>query len=157
MEFPKTYETIHKGERFPDNPGLTSFDYQHNNVVSNINRKILPDQYKNTTGLQINNNQYPPYHSSFKPYHQSNSSFKPYHQSNSTIGSYPDFYTIKKLDNFTVKSIVVKLSKLRLHLLSYFDENKVISILAYLYHESISQKSSKPIDEYLNFLSFQLD
>ena len=76
-------KTIHGGKRFPDNPGLTSFDYQHNSIVPNINRKILPDHYKNTTRLPINNIHYPPYHSYLKPNHQSNS----------TMGSYSDFDT----------------------------------------------------------------
>ena len=47
--------------------------------------------------------------------------------------------------------ILSKLEKLRFHLISHFDLDRVNQILTYLYNECILQKSTKPIDEFQNF------
>ena len=141
--FERHIKSVHRSTNDYYNSGVKSFEYTSRNLTENFNNKKLVGDYDNRPGLHISNTKPHPYRSPINPTH---------YESNLTWDSYTDFEKKKKINLFTVNVILTKLNKLRLHLISHIDVDRVNPILSYLYTECILKKSTKPIDKYLNLL-----
>jgi hypothetical protein len=140
--FERHFKAVHRDTYVYYNSGVKRFEYPSRNLTENFINKKLGD-YDNHPGFHKSNTNSHPYRSPLN---------STQYESNLTHDQYPEFENKRKINIFKVSMILTKLNELRLQLISHMDVDRVNSILSYLYNECILQKSTKPIDNYLNLL-----
>ena len=139
--FERHINTVHRGKKNYENSGVHSFEHSSKFIEDNFKRRFSGN-YNINPRFYINNNNHYPSRSPLNPTH---------YESTSTHELYSDGERKKKINHFQATMILSKLEKLRFHLITHFDLERVNQILTYLYNECILHKSTKPIDEFQNF------
>jgi hypothetical protein len=140
--FERHINTVHRGKKNYQNSGVHSFEHSSKIIKDNFERRRFSGNYNIRSRFYINHNNHSPSHLPLTPTH---------YESDLTHELHSEGERKKKINQFKVSLILSKLEKLRIHLRSHFDVNRVNQILSYLYNECISNNSTKPIDEFLPF------
>ena len=125
---------------------VQSFEQTSKIIPDNFQSRRFFENYNSHTRFHIIHNNHPPFRSPLNQIH---------YGSDLTRESYSDFEKKKKINQFKASMILSKPEKLRFHLITHFEVDRVNQILTYLLNECILHKSTNPIDEFQNLLLFK--
>ena len=140
------FNTVHRGKKNYQNSDVYSFEHAPKIINDNFERRRFSRNYNTSPRFYINHNNHYPSGSPVNPNH---------YESDLTHELYSYGERKKKMNQFKASIILSKLEKLRFHLLSHVEVDRVDQILSYLYNDCILNKSTKPIDEFQNLLPFK--